>query len=119
VGGLLRRSPQQMQSLRSSFLARAELSVFLGRFIAVLRVLAGPMAGAVAMPYRRFLICNLAGAVLWAVSMVSLAWLCGRWIPIERLLSGVMQLGLVALMLVLLLVVLPRVIERLERLEQR
>lgn len=115
VGRLLRRNPEQLQTLRSSFLARAELSVFLGRFIAVLRVLAGPMAGAVAMPYRRFLICNLAGALLWSISMVSLAWLCGRWIPIERMLSGVMQLGLVALMLVLLLVVVPRLLERLER----
>ena len=88
--------------------------MFLGRFVAVLRVLAGPMAGAVAMPYRRFLVCNLAGALLWACSMVSLAWLGGRWIPIERMLGGVVQFGLGALLLVTLIVLLPALLSRWE-----
>ena len=79
----------------------------------LLRVLAGPMAGAVTMPYRRFLLCNLAGALLWACSMVSLAWLGGRWIPIERMLGGVVQFGLGALLLVALLVLLPETVSAL------
>lgn len=114
VGRLLRQRPDQLEALRARFLRHAGLSVFLGRFVAVLRVLAGPMAGAVAMPYRRFLICNLAGAVLWATTMVSLAWLAGRWIPIERLISGVVQFGLGALLLICLILVLPKLLERLE-----
>jgi len=113
VGGFLRQQPDQMELLRERFLQRAGLSVFLGRFVAVLRVLAGPLAGAVAMPYRQFLLCNLGGAVLWASSMVTLAWLWGRWIPMERMLEGVVQFGLVALGLVLLLVLLPRLLGRL------
>jgi membrane protein DedA with SNARE-associated domain len=115
VGRLLRQQPDQMELWRERFLRHAGLSVFLGRFVAVLRVLAGPMAGAVAMPYRRFLLCNLAGAVLWAVTMVSLAWLGGRWIPISRLLSGVVQFGFGALLLVTLIVLLPGLISRWER----
>jgi membrane protein DedA with SNARE-associated domain len=114
VGRLLRQRPDQLEAMRARFLRHAGLSVFLGRFVAVLRVLAGPMAGAVAMPYRRFLICNLAGAVLWATTMVSLAWLAGRWIPIERLISGVVQFGLGALLLIGLILVLPKLLERLE-----
>lgn len=114
VGGVLRQQPDQMEIWRGRFLRHAGLSVFLGRFVAVLRVLAGPMAGAVAMPYRRFLICNLAGAVLWAATMVSLAWLGGRWIPMERLLSGVVQFGFGALLLGTLIVLLPGLISRLE-----
>jgi membrane protein DedA with SNARE-associated domain len=114
VGGLLRQPPEQLERLRQSFQRHAGLSVFLGRFVAVLRVLAGPLAGAVAMPYRRFVLCNLAGAVLWSGLMVTLAWLGGRWIPLEQMLSGVVQLGFGALLLVLLLVVLPRLLSRWE-----
>jgi len=115
VGGWLRQPPEQLEALRQRFQRHAGWSVFLGRFVAVLRVLAGPLAGAVAMPYRRFLVCNLAGALLWSSLMVSLAWLGGRWLPLERMLRGVLQLGLGALVLVLLLVVLPRLLSRWER----
>jgi len=115
VGGWLGQRPDQLEQLRQRFLRRAGLSVFLGRFVAVLRVLAGPLAGAVAMPYRRFLLCNLAGALLWASTMVSLAWLWGRWIPIDRMLEGVVEFGLAALGLVVLLVLLPRLLERFNR----
>ncbi|WP_411870766.1 DedA family protein [Vulcanococcus limneticus] len=123
VGRWLGQGPEQMERLRSGFLRRAGLSVLLGRFVAVLRVLAGPMAGAVGMPYRRFVLCNLAGAVLWSASMVSLAWLGGRWIPIERMLSGVIQFGLGALLLLAVVVLLPRLLSTwegrlLERSEQ-
>ena len=84
--------------------------MFLGRFVAVLRVLAGPMAGAVGMPYGRFLLCNCTGAVLWATTMVSLAWLGGRWIPFHRMVEGVMQFGLGAMALVAGIVLVPRLL---------
>ena len=114
VGGWLGQSPDQLDGVRLRFQRHAGWSVFLGRFVAVLRVLAGPLAGAVAMPYRRFLVCNLAGALLWSSLMVSLAWLGGRWLPLERMISGVVQLGLGALLLVLLLVVVPRLLSHWE-----
>lgn len=114
VGGWLRQPPQQLEALRQRFQRHAGWSVFLGRFVAVLRVLAGPLAGAIAMPYPRFLLCNLAGALLWSCLMVSLAWLGGRWLPLERMISGVVQLSLGALLLVLLLLVLPRLLSRWE-----
>lgn len=115
VGGLLRQSPEQLEQLREQFLRHANTSVFLGRFVAVLRVVAGPMAGAVGMPYRRFLLCNAAGALLWASTMVGLAWLGGRWIPFSQMVHGVIDFGLGALLLVLLVVVLPRLLSRVER----
>ena len=114
VGGLLRQSPEQMERLRERFLRHAGTSVLLGRFVAVLRVIAGPMAGAVGMPYRRVLVCNAAGACLWAITMVSLAWLGGRWIPFERMVKGVVEFGLGALVLVALVLLVPRLLERLE-----
>src|SRR5271156_1933048 len=41
-------------------------AVFFGRFIALLRILAGPLAGALKMPYPRFLAANVSGALCWA-----------------------------------------------------
>lgn len=38
-------------------------AVFAARFVAVLRVLSGPLSGALRMPYRRFLVANVAGAL--------------------------------------------------------
>ena len=110
VGRWLRQSPEQMETLRIQFLNHAGKSVLLGRFVAVLRVLAGPMAGAVGMPYGRFLVCNCTGAVLWATTMVSLAWLGGRWIPFQRMVEGVLEFGIGALILVALIVAVPRLL---------
>jgi membrane protein DedA with SNARE-associated domain len=112
LGLWLRQSPEQMELLRQRFLRHARASVLLGRFVAVLRILAGPMAGAVGMPYGRFLVCNVSGALLWSISMVSLAWLGGRWIPIDRMITGVLQFGLGLLVLVALLAFLPKLISR-------
>ena len=110
VGRLLRQSPGQMETLRIQFLNHAGKSVLLGRFVAVLRVVAGPMAGAVGMPYGRFLVCNCTGAVLWATTMVSLAWLGGRWIPFQRMVEGVLEFGIGALVLVALIVAVPKLV---------
>jgi membrane protein DedA with SNARE-associated domain len=73
------------------------------------------MAGAVGMPYGRFFLCNLVGALLWSSTMVSLAWLGGRWIPLDRMVEGVVQFGLGALAVVAMLLLLPRLFSRLER----
>jgi len=78
VGRLLRQSPEQLDAWRTGFLRHAGKSVFLGRFVAVLRVLAGPMAGAVAMPYRRWWCCCRAcwpgwRGGLWLRRMAALA----------------------------------------------
>jgi membrane protein DedA with SNARE-associated domain len=47
-------------------------TILISRFIAGMRVIAGPLAGVLRMPWRRFLIFNFLGAALW-VSAVSLA----------------------------------------------
>ncbi len=110
VGRWLRQSPEQMETLRIQFLNHAGKSVLLGRFVAVLRVVAGPMAGAVGMPYGRFLVFNCTGALLWATTMVSLAWLGGRWIPFQRMVEGVLEFGIGALVLVALIVAVPKLL---------
>ena len=41
-------------------------AVFFGRFVALLRIFAGPLAGALRMRYPRFLVANISGAIAWA-----------------------------------------------------
>jgi len=114
LGRLLGRRPEQMEALRERFLRHAGKSVLLGRFVAVLRVLAGPIAGALHMPYARFLLFNMLGAVLWATTMVGLAWIGGRWIPFETMVKDVVAFGLGALVLLVVVLMVPKLVERFE-----
>ncbi|MGC4950804.1 DedA family protein [Streptomyces sp. DT224] len=59
-------------------------AVFFGRFVALLRIFAGPLAGVLHMPYWKFLIANVLGGIVWAggttaviysVGVVAEAWL--------------------------------------------
>jgi membrane protein DedA with SNARE-associated domain len=67
-------------------LARAERAfqrwgvwaVFFGRFVALLRILAGPLAGALHVPYRKFLIANASGGIVWAFGTVYLIYFVGK-----------------------------------------
>lgn len=50
---------------RALFLRHGGKVVFLGRFVAFLRVLAASLAGASGMPWPRFFAFNLSGAIVW------------------------------------------------------
>jgi membrane protein DedA with SNARE-associated domain len=58
-------------------------AVFFGRFIALLRIFAGPLAGALKMHYPRFLAANVSGAICWAGGTTALVYYAGmaaeRW----------------------------------------
>jgi membrane protein DedA with SNARE-associated domain len=58
-------------------------AVFFGRFIALLRIFAGPLAGALKMPYPRFLAANVSGGICWAGGTTALVYFAGmaaeRW----------------------------------------
>lgn len=52
-------------------------AVFFGRFIALLRILAGPLAGALKMRYPHFLAANISGAICWAGGTTALVYYAG------------------------------------------
>ncbi|MFI7305630.1 DedA family protein [Micromonospora aurantiaca] len=93
-----RRFPKH---LGPAHLARAELSfarhgvwaVFFGRFVALLRILAGPLAGALRVPYRRFLVANAAGGLVWAFGTTYLLFYVGQ--AAEHWLKDISWAGLV------------------------
>jgi membrane protein DedA with SNARE-associated domain len=53
-------------------------TIFLARFIAGMRVIAGPLAGVLGMPWRQFVLFNFLGATLWVAVISSIGYLFGR-----------------------------------------
>lgn len=97
LGGWFNIPETRLIQAREQFSNNAMQAVFLGRFVTLLRIFSGPLAGIAEMPYEKFLLCNAAGAVVWATSLVSLAYFIGRLVSLEQLLLWVSQFGILAL----------------------
>ncbi len=61
------------------FARHGNKTVFLGRFVAVLRAWAALLAGVNHMQWRVFLIYNAAGGIIWAIIYGTLGFLAGRY----------------------------------------
>jgi membrane protein DedA with SNARE-associated domain len=72
-------------------------AVFFGRFVALLRILAGPLAGALRVPYPKFLMANAAGGIVWAYGTAFAIFYAGR--AAERWLKQFSWLALVVALL--------------------
>jgi membrane protein DedA with SNARE-associated domain len=56
------------------------VTILFARFVFGMRVIAGPMAGVLRMPWRRFAVFNLMGAALWVTAIACLGYSFGsRW----------------------------------------
>lgn len=60
------------------FAKHGDKTVFIGRFIAILRFTAAWMAGVSRMPWWRFFVFNAAGGICWATLVSLLAYYVGR-----------------------------------------
>jgi membrane protein DedA with SNARE-associated domain len=103
VAKLFRVETARLEMVREQFGANADKAVFFGRFVALLRIFAGPLAGISGMPYGRFFFCNAAGAVVWAFVIVTLAFTVGQIIPLEQLLEAIAQFGFWAFVTIVLI----------------
>jgi len=54
------------------------VTIVIGRFIPIIRTFAPFLAGVAAMPYRRFLVYNVIGGVLWITSLVYAGYIFGN-----------------------------------------
>jgi membrane-associated protein len=81
------------------------VTVFLARFVFGMRVIAGPMAGVLRMPWRKFIIFNFLGAILWVTVISGVGYLFGQhW---ERLAGEVKRIDIaVAILLVIVAMLL-------------
>lgn len=58
--------PEHIANAERIFARRGVWAVFFGRFVAVLRILCGPLAGSLHMRYPKFLAANALGGIVWA-----------------------------------------------------
>ncbi|MCY7334333.1 MAG: DedA family protein [Pseudanabaena sp. CAN_BIN31] len=108
IGKLFRMPTDEIAIAREKFRGSSDRAVFFGRFIAILRIFAGPMAGLTGMPYPRFLFFNATGALVWGLVTTGLAYYAGTLIPIEKLVSSVLSFSFILLGAVLLWFASPR-----------
>jgi membrane protein DedA with SNARE-associated domain len=89
-------------------LARAErliqrygsFAIFIARFIAGMRIIAGPLAGVLHMPWRRFMVFNFLGAAVWVTVISGVGYFFGRhWEELARIMRGVNAAVLLAAVL--------------------
>ena len=69
--------PDHLAYAEHVFTRYGTLAVFFGRFVALLRIFAGPLAGALRMPYRRFLVANALGGLAWACGTTAVVYTLG------------------------------------------
>lgn len=98
-------------------------TVFLGRFVPVVRSVGFMVAGAAHMPWRRFIVYDVAGAVIWGVGHTMLGYFLGasyeRW---EKYLTpigiGILVVLLISIGASKMLASRRKVKEELEEIEQ-
>jgi membrane protein DedA with SNARE-associated domain len=84
--------PQHIAKAQDLFERRGVIAVFFGRFIALLRILSGPLAGSLHMPYGKFLAANAAGGIAWAGGTTAAIYYLG--VVAEKWLSRFSWIGL-------------------------
>jgi membrane protein DedA with SNARE-associated domain len=78
------------------------VTIFFARFVFGMRILAGPMAGVLRMPWRKFLIFNFLGAAVWVTAISGAGYLFGRhWGRLERALKR-FDIGVVIVVVLLI-----------------
>ncbi|WP_035844758.1 DedA family protein [Kitasatospora azatica] len=85
--------PDHLATAERSFQKWGMWAVFFGRFIALLRIFAGPLAGALRMPYWKFLIANVLGGVAWAGGTTVAVYYVGK--AVEKYLQSFSYIALV------------------------
>ncbi len=85
--------------LQEFFKIHGNKAVFMARFIAGARFMAGPIAGAAGMPFWRFLGWNVLGAMVWCTLIITIGYLVGdelEWVEhVAHRASHWMEAGLV------------------------
>src|SRR5919202_95880 len=98
-------TPRRFARIGDFFERHGNRTILVARFITGLRVFAALFAGASRMPWRVFLIYNVAGAIIWAAVISTLGYLFGHsWPVLEKWVgrSGMFMLLAVVVALVII-----------------
>ena len=70
------------------FAKHGAVTVFFARFVFGLRIIAGPLAGVLGMPWKRFFLFNFLGATTWVSVIATLGYIFGRhWDKLVRVIG--------------------------------
>ncbi len=75
---LFRVSDEKIERGEKLFEAYGAVTVFFARFVFGMRVIAGPLAGVLRMPWRRFVLFNFLGAALWVTVISCVGYVFGQ-----------------------------------------
>ena len=101
VGSIFRIPEEQLEQANDRYSQNAAQAVFFGRFVTILRIFAGPLAGITRMPYKQFLLCNFGGAAVWSSTIVTLAYFLGKVVSLEQIVTWVARFGIAALLIII------------------
>jgi undecaprenyl-diphosphatase len=101
-GRFIHLNESHLERARRFFERHGPRTVFIGRFIALLRTWAAVLAGTARMPYGTFMLYNALGAVCWATLFGTLGYVFGRNLP--QLEHYIGQASLAGVLLVALVV---------------
>jgi membrane-associated protein len=102
---LLDKRRQRLENAQDFLRRRGGIAVFLARFVAFFRAVMPALAGASQMQYRRFLVFNAAGGIVWGVGFTLLGYLAGNsYKAVEKTAGRGVALGVLVLVVVALIV---------------
>jgi membrane protein DedA with SNARE-associated domain len=70
--------PPQLAKAEQVFARWGVWAIFFGRFVALLRIFAGPLAGALRVRYGKFLMANAGGGIVWACGTTFAVYAAGQ-----------------------------------------
>ncbi|OMH27644.1 hypothetical protein BKD30_03075 [Tersicoccus phoenicis] len=101
----LRRHRPKLDRAQDLLRRRGGGAVFLGRFTAFFRAVMPALAGTARMPYRRFLLFNAAGGIIWGTAAVTLGFLAGNSYRAVAHTAGTATAVVVALVVVVAVII--------------
>lgn len=107
-GRFVRLNEAHLDRARTFFERHGPKTVFIGRFIAILRTWAAVLAGAGCMRYGKFTLYNALGGVTWAVLFGTLGYLFGRNLPALEQGIGRVSVGLLIIVVIGVAFILAR-----------
>ena len=100
---LLARHQVRIARAQAFLRRRGGIAVFLGRFTAFFRAMMPALAGASQMPYRRFLVWNAVGGIVWGAGFVVLGYAAGAsYHHVEKQVGRGVAVGLAVVVIALL-----------------
>jgi membrane-associated protein len=103
--GFATKHKDRVERSRAFMRERGPAAVFLGRFVAVFRAMVPALAGLSHLPYRRFLLFNAAGGLVWGIGFTLLGYLAGTAYQQAARTAGTAVAGVVGGVVVIALIV--------------